>query len=119
MEPGRVWDETAWRFHCGSEEEGNGKVYGATNRKGGQNFSIERILGQVQSAHLGEGGEAGREVDQGEEGEDFGQGDGEGEGDIEEEDEVEQPAPCCLLPASLPSTPMLPCSPAPLPPALL
>ena len=90
MEPGRVWDETAWRFHCGSEEEGDGKVSGTTNRKGGQNFSIERILGQVRSAHLGEGGEEGREVDQGEEENDDGQGDGEGEGDIEEEDEDDE-----------------------------
>ena len=86
MEPGRVWDETAWRFHCGSEEEGAGKVSGTINRKGGQNFSIERILGQVRSAHLGEGGEEGREVDQGEEENDDWQRDVEGEGNIEEED---------------------------------
>ena len=90
MEPGRVWDETPWRFHCGSEEEGDRKVSGTTNRRGGQNFSIERILGQVRSAHLGEGGEEGQEVDQGEEGNDDGQGDGEGEGDIEEEDEEDE-----------------------------
>ena len=86
MEPGRVWNEADWPFHGGSEEEGAGEVSGTTNRKGGQNFSIERILGQVQSAHLGEGGEEGREVDQGKEENDDGQGDGEGEGDIEEED---------------------------------
>ena len=86
MESGRVWNETDWPFHCSSKEEGAGKVSGTTNRKGGQNFSIERILGQVQSAHLGEGGEEGREVDQGKEENDDGQGDGEGEGDIEEED---------------------------------
>ena len=86
MEPGHVWDETAWRFHCGSEEEGADTVSGTTNRKGGQNFSIERILGQVQSTHLGEGGEEGREVDQGEEGND----DGQGEGDIGEEDEEDE-----------------------------
>ena len=86
MEPGRVWDETAWRFHCGSEEEGAGKVSGTINRKGGQNFSIERILGQVRGAQLGEGGEEGREVDQGEEENDDWQRDVEGEGNIEEED---------------------------------
>ena len=86
MEPGRVWNEADWPFHGGSEEEGAGEVSGTTNRKGGQNFSIERILGQVQSAHLGEG----RAEHQSEEEHNDEQGDGEGEGDVEEEYEEDE-----------------------------
>ena len=86
MEPGRVWNEADWPFHCGSEEEGAGKVVETTNRKGGQNFSIERILGQVRGAHLGEG----RAEHQSEDEHNDEQGDGEGEGDVEEEYEEDE-----------------------------